>query len=112
MTYLLARLSHAVISEHSLCTDNHGFLYNERWCHEKYSTITDYNTPLLCLQTHSLLFQALRKEMNKHIRDEPEKHLDLVSQTLVKYRKTLDVHNKTIDQQTERLVSVEGKVIH
>ena len=48
--------------------------------------------------------------MKDHIKNQPEKHLDLVSQALITYKRTLELHDKTMVKQAERLVSVESKV--
>jgi len=51
--------------------------------------------------------RCARKEMNKHIRDEPVKHLTLVGQTILAHKKTLEMHSEIMDSQEEKL----GKTI-
>ena len=57
---------------------------------------------------HSL--QGERKNIDKHIRDEPDKHLNLVSSVLANYKRTLELQTEAIEQQAERLDLVEFKV--
>ena len=49
--------------------------------------------------------------MDKHIKSQPDKHLEYVGRTLHLYKQVLDEHKEMIDVQTERLVTVEGKVM-
>ncbi|XP_067928241.1 TNF receptor-associated factor 4-like isoform X2 [Watersipora subatra] len=55
-------------------------------------------------------FRCARKEMNKHIRDEPVKHLTLVGQTILAHKKTLEMHSEIMDVQNEKLDKVDRKV--
>ena len=48
-------------------------------------------------------FRCARKEMNKHIRDEPVKHLTLVGQTILAHKKTLEMHSEIMDSQNDKL---------
>ena len=41
--------------------------------------------------------------MNKHIRDEPVKHLTLVGQTILAHKKTLEMHSEIMDSQNDKL---------
>ena len=54
--------------------------------------------------------QGERKHIDKHIRDEPDKHLNLVSCVLANYKRTLELQTEAIEQQAERLDLVEFKV--
>lgn len=54
-------------------------------------------------------FRCARKEMNKHIRDEPVKHLTLVGQTLLAHKKTLEMHSEIMDSQNEKLGEWRGE---
>jgi len=47
--------------------------------------------------------RCARKEMNKHIRDEPVKHLTLVGQTILAHKKTLEMHSEIMDSQNDKL---------
>ena len=48
-------------------------------------------------------YRCARKEMNKHIRDEPVKHLTLLGQTILAHKKTLEMHSEIMDVQNEKL---------
>ena len=45
--------------------------------------------------------------MEKHVKEEPEFHLKLVNESLVVMKKQVDINTKNLDEQIDKLATVE-----